>query len=87
MAAIDNYGYSGGVDGPADNLAAVTLDDSNDLSYVTKAVHVGTAGDLKVTTANGQAVTIKGAVAGWHKIRVKRIWSTGTAASNITAAW
>jgi uncharacterized membrane-anchored protein len=87
MAAIDTYGYSGGVEGPADNLAAVTLDDSNDLSYVTKAVHVGTAGDLKVTTVTGLDVVIKGAAAGWHRIRVKRIWSTGTAAADVTAAW
>lgn len=87
MSAIDPYNYNGPIDSPVPNLAAVTPSDASDLSFMTRGVHVGTAGDLKVTTAGGQTVVITGATAGWHPIRVSRIWSTGTTASGITAGW
>lgn len=77
--------------GPPDrsvyHLAAVTPSDSADLAYVSRAFHVGTAGDVTVTTLSGEKVTITGATAGWHPIRVTRIWATGTTATGITVGW
>lgn len=69
---------------PITNGAAVTPDDSNDLAYVTRGIYVGTAGNLKVTLLNGDAITFTSLAAGIiHPIRAKRIWTTGTTAANI----
>lgn len=71
---------------PYFHAAAVSPDDSNDLSHVTRALMIGVAGDLKVTTAGGETVTLS-VPAGELRIRAVRVFSTGTTASNITAMW
>lgn len=68
-------------------LAAVTPHDTNELSIYSRALYVGTAGDLKVTTVGGDTVTITNAAVGWHPIAVKVVFSTGTTASNIIAGY
>lgn len=88
MPAIDTLGsLSTGLDSVMDNLAVVTPSDSSELAYVTRGVHLGTGGDLKVMTKGGQMVTLPGLVAGWHPIRVRQIYANGTTASQITAGW
>jgi hypothetical protein len=72
---------------PVPNAVAVTPSDSVDLPAKTTALYVGIAGDLTVTMLNGETVTFTAAAAGWHPIRVRRVWSTGTAATNIVAVW
>lgn len=59
---------------------------TNNLPDVLLAIHVGTAGDLKVTTLAGEDVTIPAAIAvdGFlFACPVVRIWATGTTASNL----
>ena len=71
---------------PARDAFAITPNDSTDLSSTTKALHVSTAGDIKLTFMNmlqGASITLTLDV-GYHPIRVKRVWSTGTTASGIT---
>lgn len=91
MAAIDNFlTYKDGLDSPYRNVALVTPHDTNELSYVTRGISFDTAGDLKVVTAGGQTVTIPSGslVAGViHPLRVKQVYSTGTAALDIVAYW
>lgn len=73
---------------PPANVALVTPSDSTDLAFVTRAVSFSAAGALKVTTENGQTVVIpSGALAAGvqHAMRVTRIWSTGTGATDIVA--
>jgi hypothetical protein len=72
---------------PAINAAAVTPSDTVDLSAVTRAIYVGTAGDLKVTMLGGQTVTFTAAPAGWHPICATRVFATDTTAEGIVAAW
>ncbi len=72
---------------PYDSAAAVTPNDSADLTYVTRALYVGTAGALKVDMSDGSTVTFGNVGVGELKVRVKRVYSTGTAASNIVALW
>ena len=70
---------------PPRNLALITPDDSNDLPFVTTAFQVRVAGDLKVTLANGNVVTIPGAflvVGLQYAAQIKRIWATGSAAGH-----
>ncbi len=73
---------------PVRNAAAITPDDSNDIANVSRMLYVGAGGDLKVTMAGGQSVTLVGVPAGWSDaLAVSRIWSTGTTAASIVAFW
>ena len=74
---------------PAENAVAVTPNDSTDLTYTTRAVLVGTGGDLEVVMAGaGNTVVIAGVPDGaFLPIRVSRIKATNTTASGITAFW
>lgn len=84
MAHIVNRGD---ITAPCSNATSVVPDDDNDLTYASRAIYVGNSGNLKVTMIDGNAVTFINLPAGWHPIGVKRVWSTGTTANNIIAAW
>lgn len=68
---------------------AVTPNDSTDLPKgATRWFMVGGAGNIKVTMASGSVVTINGLVTGVeYNWSVKRIWATGTTATNIVALY
>ena len=72
---------------PAAHAAVVTPSDTVDLANATRAILVGTGGDLKVTTVGGETVVIPAAPVGVLPLQVTRIWATSTAASNLTALW
>jgi hypothetical protein len=73
---------------PADGAAAVTPNDSADLSFVARALYVGGAGNIKIDTPNGDTVTLYGATAGSVlPVRANRVYSTGTTATNIVALY
>lgn len=71
---------------PVGRLLLVIPNDLEDLPFVTSAVYVSVAGTLQVTDLHDHVVPIPIAIAGWHRIRVKRIWATNTAATGIIAA-
>jgi len=92
MAAADPLtGYTVGPEAPADDAASVTPHDTNELAFVTRALYVGTAGDVTVTMAGtGASITFKAVPAGTIlPIRVKIVLDTGTtqAAGDIIALW
>lgn len=70
---------------------SVTPDDSNDLDIApTKAVYVGSSGDLEVTfeaMEDGDSIVLTSMPVGVHKLSVKRILSTNTTASSIVALY
>lgn len=67
--------------------AAITANDAVDLPQVS-VVFVGGAGNVKVTTANGDDVTFSGVAAGMVlPVQVRRVWSTGTTATLLTAVY
>lgn len=69
------------------DAAAVTPNDSTNLSQPS-VIYVGGSGNVKVTTAQGTAVTFVGVNAGTVlPVQVIRVWSTGTSASSITAVF
>jgi hypothetical protein len=72
---------------PVPHAVAVTPSDSVDLPEFTTALYVGGSGDLRVTMMDGEIVTFTAAPAGWHPIRVRRVWSSGTTAASIVAVW
>jgi hypothetical protein len=88
MAATEPYPQTKPVLGqPYWHAAAVTPSDGTDLTNTASALYVGTAGALKVDTAKGETVTFGAVAAGLLPLRVKRVYSTGTVASNIVALW
>lgn len=72
------------------NLAAthgtnITKSDTAMIEPLTRGILIGTAGDLAVEYADGTAHIITGLAAGViHPLQVRRILSTGTAASGIS---
>lgn len=51
-------------------------------------LYVGTAGDIRVTTAGGDDVVFVGIAAGsFIPVQVVKVWATSTTASNIIALW
>lgn len=73
---------------PVSGGAAVTPNDSTDLTTPGRGLYVGVSGDVKVTTVGGDALTFVGLAAGVvHPIMAKRVWSTGTTATSIIAVW
>jgi hypothetical protein len=71
---------------PVAQGAAITPNDSTDLTRFCRAIYVGGSGNLKVTLLRGDVVTFTDLASGIiHPIQAKRIWSTGTTATNILA--
>jgi hypothetical protein len=70
---------------PADTAFAVTPNNSTDLATPTRGVYVGVSGDLKVDLVGGSTeITFVGLAGGViHPIQARRIYATGTSATNI----
>lgn len=72
---------------PAGMYAAVTPHASTELPYVSRALYVGTAGNLVAVRADGTEVTFANVPAGMFlPIRAIRVDDTSTA-SDIVALW
>jgi hypothetical protein len=74
------------MDTPAVNGAAVTPSDTVNLPTASRALYVGTAGNVAVITVGGSTMTLV-AASGWMPICVARVLATGTTASDIVAVW
>jgi hypothetical protein len=87
MPATDNFSRQQTLTGdPATNAVLITPSDSTDLVAVSRAVYIGTTGNMKVTMQDSGTVLFTGIPAGTTlPIRVSRIWSTTTTASTIIA--
>jgi hypothetical protein len=70
-------------DSCAVNCIAITPADS-DLVQPVRALYIGGSGNLRISDSGGGAVTFVGAVAGTIlPVMAKRVWATGTTATNI----
>lgn len=89
--ALDNSSFANGgigLSAPASSAAVVTPNNSTDLTYVTRALFVGGAGNIVVTMVDGVDCTFTGVAAGSVlPIRVSRVKATSTTATNIVALW
>ena len=66
---------------------AITTNDNANLQNVA-VVYVGVAGNIKVTTANGDIVTFSNVSAGTVlPVQVLRVWATGTTATSLTGIY
>lgn len=72
------------LESPASSAVAITPSDEIDLAQVSRAVYVGGTGDLAVTMKDGNNATFKNLIGGTvMAIRVSRVQSTGTTATDI----
>lgn len=78
---------SSGLESPGTAAAEVVPNDATDLPICSRALWVGTPGDLRITTVGGSTVTLKGVPAGIIPIRACRVHATGTSAADIVAVW
>jgi len=74
--------HATGLTSPARSAFEITPNDSTDLSSVTRALWVGTEGDVVVIMQSGDEVTFS-TVSGLLPIAVSRVKSTNTTASDI----
>jgi hypothetical protein len=82
--AVDTYPQAGGLDSPASSAFAITPNDGADLPSHTRALYVGSGGNLVVTlVGDTAAVTLVGLQPGYHPLRAKKVASTGTTASGL----
>lgn len=73
---------------PAKSAAAVTPSDSADLTNgVCRSLYIGTTGNLAVLMSDGSSVSFVAAPNGVFPIKVKRVLSTGTTATDIVALY
>ena len=76
------------LDSPASRGYNPTPSDAADLAFTSRWLHIGGAGTLNVIFANDTANTTITATAGSIlPFRVKRIWATGTTATNIVVGY
>jgi len=77
---FDYHQYAPGPESPADNAFEITID--ADLPVITRAVYVGSKGDLAVRMKSGDEVTLKNVPAGTLlPIRVVKVLVASTASS------
>lgn len=70
--------------GPASSGFTITPSDGSDLTETTRALYVGTAGNLAVQMLTGETLTLSGVPAGsFLPLRVNRVLATGTTAAAI----
>lgn len=75
--------FQNGLTAPATRAAPITPHDTNDLTFVTRAIYVGGAGDLSVIMRAGDTVTFADVPAGTLlPIRVSRVL-VATSATNV----
>lgn len=74
-----------GVTASAEEPIAVTPSDTADLIHLSRGIMVNAPGNVVVSLAKGPAVTLTLLSGVLYPLRVKRVWSTGTTATGITA--
>ncbi|AEI92628.1 MULTISPECIES: spike base protein, RCAP_Rcc01079 family [Roseobacter] len=80
--------HSPGLNAPAFGAFEIAPDDGTPLSHVTRAVYVGTEGNLTVTMAHGQTVNLTSVQPGMiYPIRCTVVHQTGTTASGIVGLY
>jgi len=80
MAIDDFSGYRDDQDDPLEHAFAITPHATNELDRITRAIHIGTSGDLVCRFVGDTSdVTIPGAV-GFLPFRLSHVRDTSTAA-------
>jgi len=87
-SAKDQFPGGASVSSQGTTAKVVTPSDSTDLNPYAKALYIGVSGNVAVVPLNSPddtPVTFLGHPTGYLRLRVRRVFSTGTTASNILA--
>lgn len=77
-------GRAGSASGPSGDFFAIAPDDGADLPQVTRALYIGSGGNLTVTSACGRDVQFANVVGGTVlPVRVARVKASGTSAGDL----
>lgn len=89
MSASEIYGSARKeLDSPAEHAIEVTPNDSADLAVECRALYIGADGNVQVDMVGGETVTFIGLKGGTvYPIRVARVYSTDTTATDIIALY
>ena len=80
--------FAPGLEAPASRVFAITPHNSTDFSFDTRAIYVGTGGNIAVVTAAGDVVTFSNVPTGTIlPVRATRVNSTNTTASNLVGMY
>ena len=80
IAGVPSLGYA--------NTSAVTTSDTTDLSFTTRALWIGGAGNVTLIDANNNTTTFSAVPVGTVlPVRASRVKATGTTATLIVALW
>lgn len=81
VIAQDRVGHPyPGLSAPAEGAEAITPSNTDELTYVTRAIYIGTGGDLHVLMANGDEVTFTNLPGGFNQpYRVRKVFADSTA--------
>lgn len=70
---------------PSSHPFTITPNDANELQYVTRAIRVGTGGDLAIKAISGAIVVIPDVLAGETvPVMAVKVYSTATTADGLT---
>lgn len=88
----DRFKNARNIDAPAEGAQEITASDSADYGSdsgktIYRGLYIGTSGNVKVITANGETVTFTNVPVGILPVRVTRVFSTGTTASGIVGLY
>lgn len=76
--------HASSLESPATGAFAITPDDNTDLAETTRAIYVGTTGDLDLRMLDGQDVVFTDIPAGMLlPVRATRVKASGTTANDI----
>lgn len=79
--------YQRGLTSPASDAKAVTPSSSALPDGSCRALYVGTAGDVEVTTVDGTTITFSDVTSGVLPISVSHVLASSTTATNIIALY
>ena len=80
-----DYGYTDTF--TARGSVSVTPSDTDNLPHVSRALQLGTGGNIKMTFADGTVDTWYNVQAGIVPVQVRRVWATDTTASQISSVY
>ena len=77
-----------GLTSPAIDGSMIVPSDATDLAHVTRALYVGSGGQVAAQLASGSTVTFAAVPSGTLlPLRVRRVMSTGTSAADLVGLW
>ena len=79
--------YQPSLQSPASYVEMVTPNDSQDLTTFGRALNVATTGTVRLTTVKGDVATVFVAAGIVFPVRARRVWATGTTATDIAVLY